>query len=269
MSRLDSCFSKLKQQNKTALIPFITAGDPHYAITVSLMHSMVEAGADIIELGIPFSDPMADGPVIQLSSERALDKGMSLKKVLEIVAEFRKQDTSTPIILMGYLNPIEWMGYEEFANAAGDAGVDGVLTVDMPPEESEELAPILQRKQIDPIFLIAPTSTEQRIVKIAMAARGFIYYVAVKGVTGSSALDVTEVHERIDYVRHLSNMPIGVGFGIKDAASAAAVAEFADGVVVGSAIVNRIAEMANDSDDKIIATVCELLSSMRTAMDKE
>jgi tryptophan synthase alpha chain len=231
------------------------------------MHAMVESGADIIELGIPFSDPMADGPVIQAACERALEQKVSLRQVLELVRSFRERDKQTPVVLMGYLNPIEVMGYLKFAQAAIEVGVDGVLTVDLPPEEAQELVAVFREVDLDPIFLIAPTSDEKRIRLICEVASGFIYYVSLKGVTGASTLNMDSVQQRLYEIRKHAKVPIGVGFGIKDATSAAAVAQVADAVVVGSALVRRIA--ANVQRVEAIAgEVSSLLSSMREAMDK-
>ena len=267
MSRLPACFVALKAANKTALVPFITAGDPHPSVTVNLMHDMVKAGASVLELGIPFSDPMAEGPVIQLACERALKHNVSLTNVISMVKEFRTQDTQTPIVLMGYTNPVEVMGYEKFANAAGDAGVDGLILVDMPPEEGADLIKELKANNIDMIFLLAPTTTDERMELICEQASGFVYYVSLKGVTGAANLDVDSVVEKVNQIRTHTSLPVGVGFGIRDAQSAAQVAAVADAVVVGSAIVNRIAENVNDTE-KFSQQICELLTSMREAMDQ-
>ena len=266
MSRIAGCFAALKENNKTALIPFITAGDPQLDVTVPLMHTLVEQGADIIELGVPFSDPMADGPVIQRASERALEHNMSLSDVLAVVTEFRKTNLDTPVVLMGYLNPIEIMGYEAFAAAAQDAGVDGVLTVDIPPEEGNDLINAMRAHELDPIYLLAPTSTEERIRKITSTASGFVYYVSLKGVTGAANLDVDAVSAKLDAIRQTTEMPVGVGFGIKDAATAKAMAAIADAVVVGSAIVQRVEDNVGDTA-AILASVGELIAEMRTAID--
>ncbi len=267
MSRLHACFEALKAANKTALVPFVTAGDPHPSITVNLMHDMVKAGASVLELGVPFSDPMAEGPVIQLACERALKHNVSLTDVLDMVKAFRTQDAQTPIVLMGYTNPVEVMGYKKFASAAADAGVDGLILVDLPPEEGAELISQLKANEIDMIYLLAPTSTDERIAFICEQASGFVYYVSLKGVTGSANLDVGSVIEKVNQIRTHTAIPVGVGFGIRDAQSAAQVAAVADAVVVGSAIVNRIAENVGDPE-KISQQVCELLVSMRKAMDK-
>jgi len=266
MSRLTSCFEKLQASGKKALMPYITAGDSNPSITVPLMHRMVESGADIIELGIPFSDPMADGPTVQLACERALVHHTSLHDTIAMMAEFRKTDDTTPVILMGYLNPVETMGYEEFAQAASSAGVDGLLTVDLPPEEATDVVDILKSYNIDPIFLLSPTTTNERIKIISDAGSGFLYYVSLKGVTGSSALNVEEVAERVKTIKSISSLPVGVGFGVKDASSASAVSKVSDGAIVGSAIV-KIIENNVDDADTIMDQIGTLLVSMRTAMD--
>lgn len=266
MSRLSETFARLRQDNRKALIPFITAGDPNPEWTVPTLHAMVGAGADIIELGIPFSDPMADGPVIQRASERALTHDVSIRQAINMVAEFRQQDTLTPIVLMGYLNPIECIGYETFAEAAQTAGIDGVITVDMPPEEADDLIAAFSQTALDPVFLLAPNSTEQRIKKISAKTGGYLYYVALKGVTGASNIDLLEVENKLKQIRSLSDWPITVGFGIKDASTASAIARIADGVVVGSAIVNLIETMI-EQPDQARKSIVELLESMRTAMD--
>ncbi|HIP81191.1 MAG TPA: tryptophan synthase subunit alpha [Leucothrix mucor] len=266
MTRLSNCFKSLQQSNKKALIPYITAGDSNPSITVPLMHKMVEAGADIIELGVPFSDPMADGPTIQLACERALKHHTSLHDVITMTAEFRQTNKETPIVLMGYLNPVEAMGYKEFAIAASKAGVDGLLTVDLPPEEGEELVDILKTNNIDPIFLLSPTTTSERIKKVVAVGSGYLYYVSLKGVTGSSTLNIDEVKTRVTEIKAASNMPVGVGFGIKDAQSASDVSAVSDGVIVGSAIVKIIENNADDADT-ILNEISALLVSMREAMD--
>ncbi len=267
MSRLQACFETLKSANKTALIPFITAGDPHPSVTVDLMHDMVNAGASILELGVPFSDPMAEGPVIQLACERALVHNVSLNDVLAMVKAFRETDSDTPIVLMGYTNPVEVMGYQTFAQSAGEAGVDGLILVDLPPEEGAELIDALKANQLDMIYLLAPTTTDARIKLICDQASGFVYYVSLKGVTGAANLDVDSVVEKMTQIRKHTQLPIGVGFGIRDAKSAAQVAAVSDAVVVGSAIVNRIAENTQNPE-KASQQVCELLQSMRDEMDK-
>ncbi|ASK33998.1 tryptophan synthase subunit alpha [Alloalcanivorax mobilis] len=267
MSRIQDCFARLGEQQRKALIPYITAGDPTLEVTVPAMHAMVEAGADVIELGVPFSDPMADGPVIQKACERALRAGTSLTRVLEMVGQFRRDNDTTPVVLMGYLNPVEIMGYARFADACVAAGVDGVLLVDLPPEECEDVAPLFRERGIDLIFLIAPTTTDARIRSIAAAASGYLYYVSVKGVTGSASLDVNEVAARVETIRNLAQLPIGVGFGIKDAQSAQAVSRVSDGVVVGSVLVSQAAEH-EQHPEKIAPAMAAILADMRAAMDK-
>lgn len=266
MSRLAACFAALKAQGKTALIPYVTAGDPHPSITVPLMHSMVAAGANIIELGVPFSDPMADGPTIQQAHERALAHHTSLRDILAMVTEFRQTNQTTPVVLMGYLNPIEIMGYETFAKAAQAAGVDGVLTVDLPPEEGMGVLPMFREHGLDPIFLISPTTPTVRMQSVAAAGGGFVYYVSLKGVTGANTLDVAQVAQRLAQIREHTDLPVGVGFGIKDATTAAAVAQVADAVVVGSAVIKQIEAHLNDHAT-IMKNISDLLASMRQAMD--
>lgn len=267
MSRLTACFSALKASGTKALIPYIVAGDPTPEITVDVLHALVAAGSNVLEIGVPFSDPMADGPTITLGHERALMHHVSLRDVLKMVSEFRRKDTQTPIVLMGYLNPIEAMGYAAFADASAEAGVDGVLTVDMPPEEADELMAEYKRVGIDPIYLLAPTTTMARAARITAAASGYVYYVSLNGVTGSAALDVDAVSTRIAQLRSLTQLPIGVGFGIKDAESAAAVARVADGVVVGSVLVQRMGELAA-THQQIPAAVASILAPLRAAIDQ-
>ena len=264
MSRITATFLKLQEQRKKALIPFVTAGDPSPELSVPLMHAMVSAGADIVELGIPFSDPMADGPAIQRSSERAIKLGVGLRNVLGYVAEFRKTNDTTPVVLMGYANPIEHMGYEAFAKAARASGVDGVLVVDYPPEEGGDLFKYLGEQQLDPIFLLAPTSSDARIAAVGKLARGYVYYVSLKGVTGAANIDLTEVAAKLPRIKASTQLPIGVGFGIRDAATAKAVAGIADAVVIGSRIIQEI-ESSNASN--VLDNVSKLLSRIRTAMD--
>lgn len=266
MSRIISCFQNLRQRGRKALIPYITAGDPHPEVTVPMLHGLVKAGADIIELGVPFSDPMADGPTIQKAYERALAEGMSLPQVLQLVGQFRQTDATTPVVLMGYLNPIEAMGYERFAAQAAEAGIDGVLTVDLPPEEAPPLTDLLREAGLDPIFLLAPTSTPERIQRVAQVACGYVYYVSLKGVTGSSAIDADAVGEKLALIKRHIDLPIGVGFGIKNASTAAAIARVADAVVVGSAIVELMGEPGVELD-AMQTRVSSLVASMRHAMD--
>lgn len=266
MSRIDGIFSQLRQKGRKALIPYITAGDPQPAMTVDLMHDLVSAGADIIELGVPFSDPMADGPTIQRASERALLHKVSLTKVLEMVGCFRQTNTRTPVVLMGYLNPMEAMGSERFCMLAKQAGIDGVLTVDMPPEEAEDWVEALRRVDIDPIFLLAPTTTTERVTYINRYASGYLYYVSLKGVTGAANMDIDSVTAKLSLLRAHTDLPLGVGFGIKDAAGAAAVARVADAVVVGSALIGQI-ERHLAHPEQISGEIKRFLHSLRSAMD--
>jgi len=269
MSRIQQCFTRLQAQGRKALIPYITAGDPDIATTPGLMHALVQNGADIIELGFPFSDPSSDGPVIQRAIERSLAQKTTLRKVLDAVATFRKSDTSTPVVLMGYLNPVEFMGYRKFAAAAVSAGVDGVLLVDMPPEEAHELHAILKQTPLDTIFLVAPTTSEARMEAICRESSGYVYYVSLKGVTGAAHLDIDSVGTNLARLRRHTSLPLGVGFGIRDSASAASIAAVADAVVVGSALINRIAELAPGqqySQTQLVAQTA-LIADMRHAMD--
>ncbi|SDS40956.1 tryptophan synthase, alpha chain [Halopseudomonas litoralis] len=267
MSRIKQCFDTLRADGRKALIPYFTAGDPNPEMTLPLMHELVEAGVDVIELGIPFSDPMADGPVIQLAMERALAHDVSLRDVLDMVRAFRTTNQTTPVVLMGYLNPMERMGYQAFAEQAADAGIDGVLTVDLPPEEAEEVVPLFREYGLDCIFLLAPTTTLARARKICELASGYVYYVSLKGVTGSAALNVTEVAEKLEQLRTVTDLPIGVGFGIADGASAAAVGAVADGVVVGSVLVKQIAAHVGDPV-QARAGITAVIRDMRAAMDR-
>ncbi len=266
MSRIEGRFAALRAAGRTALIPYVTAGDPEPSVTVPLLHALVEAGADLLEIGVPFSDPMADGPVIQAACERALKHHVSLHQVLDMVREFRSRDGDTPIVLMGYLNPVEVMGYETFARAARDAGVDGVLTVDLPPEEAQDLVDALRAHAIDPVFLAAPTSDDARIERMDGMGGGFLYYVSFKGVTGANRLDVGAVADKLAEIRRHTRLPVGVGFGIHDPESAASVAAVADAVVVGSALVKRIAALA-DEPQRIPPEAPALIAAMRAAMD--
>ena len=265
MSRIKSTFDRLAGEGRKALIPFITAGDPDVALTLPLMHTLVEAGADVIELGVPFSDPMADGPTIQRASERALAKGMSLRKVLELVIAFRATDVKTPVVLMGYANPIEAMGLEKFAAAASQAGVDGVLVVDYPPEEAATFGAAMKSNGMDPIFLLAPTSTAARIAQVAEIASGYVYYVSLAGVTGSGALNVEAVAERLPLIREKTGLPVGVGFGIRDAATAARIAGIADAVVVGSRIIE---EIEKSTAETACANVKAMVADIRRGVDE-
>jgi len=269
LSRISERFRKLAEQGRKALIPYIVAGDPQLDVTVPLMHRLVESGADIIELGVPFSDPMAEGPVIQQGHERALANGTSLQRVLGMLGEFRKSDTDTPVLLMGYANPVMHMGYGAFVDAASEVGLDGLLTVDIPPEEVEEVNTELKRAGMDNIFLIAPTTPDERIGRIADSASGFIYYVSLKGVTGAGHLDTAEVARRLADIRRHSNLPVAVGFGIKDAESARAVAQVSDGVVVGSALISTAAKVIADGGNSsaAIEAAAALLGSIRQGID--
>jgi tryptophan synthase alpha chain len=240
MNRIDATFAKLAAARRTALIPYVTVGDPSLELTSAIIDALVIAGADVIELGVPFSDPMADGPVIQRASERALRRGVSLMNVLALVRRFRERNSTTPIVLMGYANPVETMGLERFADAARDAGVDGVLIVDYPPEEAEAYATALEARRIAPIFLLSPTTPESRMDAVARVARGYVYYVSLKGVTGAGHLDTGEVTRKLAEIRRHVRIPVGVGFGIRDAASARLIAAHADAVVIGSRIIEEI-----------------------------
>jgi tryptophan synthase alpha chain len=265
MSRIAETFKKLQAQKKKALIPFVTAGDPAPVMTVPIMRALVSAGADIIELGVPFSDPMADGPTIQRSSERALKHNVGLKDVLGFVREFRTSDSTTPVVLMGYANPIEAMGYEVFAASAQDAGVDGVLVVDYPPEESVQLAGLLKKHGIDSIFLLSPTSEDKRIRQVGVMASGYIYYVSLKGVTGAANIDLQEVAAKLPQIRSHIKLPIGVGFGIRDAQTAKAIASISDAVVIGSRLVQ---EIESSGRDQVIGNLTALVGGIRRAMDE-
>ena len=264
MSRIQGRFEALAKAKRKALIPYITAGDPHPSLTVPLMRGLVEAGADIIELGVPFSDPMADGPVIQRSGERALKFGVGLKDILGMVTEFRRTDRATPIVLMGYANPVEAMGVGNFVGAAKIAGVDGVIVVDYPPEECEEFAALARKNDIDPVFLLAPTSTKKRIDEVARSGSGYLYYVSLRGVTGAANIDLSDVARHIPQIRKATRLPIGVGFGIRDAESAKRVAQTADAVVIGSRIIQ---EIEAGSADSAVTRVKAFLKPIREALD--
>ena len=265
MSRIQSVFQRLQGEGRKALIPFITAGDPDASLTVPLMHALVDAGADILELGVPFSDPMADGPTIQRASERALAKGMRMRTVLALVAEFRSTNANTPVVLMGYANPVEAMGLERFAEQAAQAGVDGVLIVDYPPEEAVRFGTAMKGKGMDPIFLLAPTSTDARVAQVAEIASGYIYYVSLAGVTGAGHLNVDAVAQRLPAIREKTGLPVGVGFGIRDAASAGRIAAIADAVVVGSRIIE---EIEKSTAETACANVHTLVAELRRGMDE-
>jgi len=264
MSRIAAKFEALKRQGRKALIPFITAGDPDPGLAVPLMHALARAGADVIELGVPFSDPMADGPVIQRSSERALKHGVSLRGVLGYVAEFRKTDRDTPVVIFGYANPIESLGVERFADAAKAADADGVLVVDYPPEEAQPLVQALDARGLDTIFLLSPTTTDERLESIARLGRGYLYYVSVRGVTGAANIDVADVAARVRRVHDFTRLPVGVGFGIRDAATAKAIAAVSDAVVIGSALVQEIEKAPRD---KVTERAAAFLAPIRQALD--
>jgi tryptophan synthase alpha chain len=265
MSRIQSTLSSLAANNKKGLIPFITAGDPAADMTVPLMHALVAGGSDIIELGVPFSDPMADGPVIQRASERALANGVGLRQVLQFVREFRTTNQNTPVVLMGYANPIERMGIPAFIDAAAEAGVDGVLVVDYPPEECEDFAAAMKQKGLDAIFLLAPTSTDERIGQVGKIASGYVYYVSLKGVTGSGHLDLQAVADMIPRIKKQINVPVGVGFGIRDAQTAKAIASVSDAVVIGSRIIQ---ELENTPRDQAVQAVQSFIAGIRQALDE-
>ena len=263
-SRIANTFARLAGEKRKALIPFVTAGDPFPQITVTLMHAMVDAGADIIELGVPFSDPMADGPVIQRSSERALKFGVGLNDVLSYVSDFRKTNKTTPVVLMGYANPIERMGLKIFAERASTAGMDGVLVVDYPPEESHEFVQAMDASGIDVIYLLSPTSSPDRIKLVSAAARGYIYYVSLKGVSGAANIDTSEVESMIAKIKSQTNLPVGVGFGIRDGETAKRIAGFADAVVIGSRIIQ---EIEASTPETAVEKVRLLLKNIRETMD--
>ena len=268
MSRIASTFRRLQAQGRKALIPYVTAGFPYPDVTPALMHAMVQAGADIIELGVPFSDPMADGPVIQRAGERALAHGIGMSQVLEMVRQFRQQDADTPVVLMGYANPVERYeikhGAQRFARDAAAAGVDGVLIVDYPPEECEEFAAKLKARDMDLIFLLAPTSTEERMQQVARVASGYVYYVSLKGVTGSGALDTSAVEAMLPRIRQHVSVPVGVGFGIRDAQTAQTVGQVADAVIIGSRIIDLL---DNQPHEKIVPLAIDFLRGVRKALD--
>jgi tryptophan synthase alpha chain len=264
MSRIQGRFEALAKAKRKALIPYIMAGDPHPSLTVPLLHGLVEAGADIIEFGVPFSDPMADGPVVQRSGERALKHGVGLKDVLSLVKQFREKDKTTPMVLMGYANPIEAMGVEKFAAAAKAAGIDGVIVVDYPPEECLEFSALMKKSDIDPVFLLAPTSTQKRIDEVARSGSGYLYYVSLRGVTGAANIDISEIKEKIPLIRKATKMPIGVGFGIRDAESAKRIAQTADAVVIGSRIIQ---EIEGGRPEEAVTRVKNFLQPIRQALD--
>lgn len=267
MNRITQTLNALKQANKKALVTYIVNGDPTPETTLPAMHALVESGADIIELGVPFSDPMAEGPVIQRGHERALAHGTSLTGTLDIVSAFRETNKFTPVVLMGYSNPIERMGYDVFAKKASDAGIDGLITVDLPPEEAGELDKSLREVDVKNIFLIAPTTTEKRMGDIAAMASGFIYYVSLKGVTGAGHLDISSVEEQVNKIRTKSDLPLLVGFGIKDSESATAVSSVADGVVVGSVLVNAMGESSATDQKEVLNKLKNIVHPIRAGLD--
>lgn len=264
--RIQTRFAQLKSQGRTALIPYIVAGDPAPEWSAKLMHALVEGGADLLEFGVPFSDPEADGPDLQAASERALAHGINLKNILEEVARFRRADSDTPVILMGYLNPIERMGYAEFASAAQQAGVDGLLVVNMPPEEAGTLQSEIRRQGLDSIYLLAPTTTDERALKIANEASGFLYYVSLRGTTGSNRLNLDEARARLIHLRSFTELPLAVGFGISDGETVRALSEVADAVVVGAVIARQIAALV-DSPELIAAQLKNFMAELRAAAD--
>lgn len=265
MNRIDTRFAQLKASNRKALIPFVTAGDPFLDATTPVMHALVDAGADVIELGVPFSDPMADGPTIQRSSERAIARGGGLRHVLEVVRAFRADDNATPVVLMGYLNPIEIRGAQAFARAAVDAGVDGVLLVDLPPEEAGELRQAFDPVGLALVLLASPTTTDARVRQLCAEAQGYLYYVSFAGVTGADRLDTGAASDRLHMIREQAGVPVVAGFGIRDAATARAMAVEADGVVVGSALVAAIAGASDAREAADLAAV--FLRPLRAAID--
>ena len=269
MSRLGPLLEQLKSEGRRAVIPYLVAGDPNEDLTVPLMHALVDAGADIIEVGVPFSDPMSEGPTIQKGHERALEGGTSLKSTLALVEEFRRSNATTPLVLMGYANPLERQGYAFVADACADAGIDGLITVDLPPEEVSAMNAELQRRELDNIFLISPTTSDERVATITEQASGFIYYVALKGVTGAGHLDTEAVEAHLSLIRGHTDLPVAVGFGIKDAETAATVAGCADAVVVGSALVDCVAAdfASNGNAATAIERANSLISTIRTGVN--
>ncbi len=264
MSRIAATFARLRQEGRKALIPFITAGDPAPADCVPLMHALVAGGADIVELGVPFSDPMADGPVIQRSSERALKHGVTLRDVIAYVAEFRRTNAETPVVLFGYANPVESMGIESFAAAAKAAGADGALVVDYPPEEAQRLVDTLDAAGLDTVFLLSPTTSDVRLAQVVALGRGYLYYVSLKGVTGAANIDVGDVAQHIEHIRKFTKLPVGVGFGIRDGQTAHSVAQIADAVVIGSRLVQEIESAPADA----VARAQAFMAGIRSAMDQ-
>lgn len=268
MNRMNKRLAETRAQGRKALVAYIVSGDPVTEVTLPTMHAMVAAGVDVIELGVPFSDPMAEGSVIQLAHERALLHNTSLRSTMDVVRAFRETDSETPVVLMGYANPVERMGYQVFSETAAKAGVDGVLTVDLPPEEAVALNEELKKVDIENIYLLAPTTTEQRCADIAALAGGFLYYVSLKGVTGAGHLDTDEVQRKVEMIRGLTDLPICVGFGIKDAESAKAVTANADGAVVGSLLVAEMGRLAGRPVDEIASAVADLIRPLRIGLDE-
>ncbi|MBE0493412.1 MAG: tryptophan synthase subunit alpha [Thiomicrospira sp.] len=268
MNRIKTRLAQLKAENRTALIPYITAGDPEPTATLELMKLMVEEGADLIELGVPFSDPMADGPVIQKAVERALKHNMSLKQVLSVVKQFRETDNETPVLLMGYLNPVEAMGFEHFAQQAELAGLDGVLTVDMPPEETAGYTEVLAKHHLDRVFLVSPTTPKSRLKAVAEQGSGFVYYVSLKGVTGTGKLDVGNVRTQVDLLKQQVDLPVGIGFGIRDAESAYQMAQVGEAVIIGSALVSLIEQHQQEGLLAIKQALIKQMRVFRHALDQ-
>jgi tryptophan synthase alpha chain len=264
MSRIAATFAALQKSGRKALIPYVTSGDPFADATVDIMLAMAQAGADVIELGVPFSDPMADGPVIQKAGERALARGIGMPQVLGFVRGFRKTNQTTPVVLMGYANPVERYGIDRFVVDAKAAGVDGVLVVDYPPEECEEFAATLRSNDIDPIFLLAPTSTDARMAHVGRIASGYVYYVSLKGVTGAGNLDTAAVAAMIPRIKQFVKLPVGVGFGIRDAKTARAVAAVSDAVVIGTALVQLLETCTRDN---VAAAAGQFIAGIRAALD--
>lgn len=271
MTRIETTFNTLKQQDKKALIPYVMAGDPAPSVTVELLHELVRHGADMIELGLPFSDPMADGPTIALAGERALAGGTSTRQAIEMVKEFRKTNSDTPIILMGYLNPVEIIGYDRFISLCEDAGVDGILMVDLPPAEAGTFTERLASHSMNEIFLLSPTTLPERRQQVLTHCGGYIYYVSLKGVTGSASLDTADVGQQVTAIKAETDLPVCVGFGIRDGESAKAVSEFADGVIVGSELVRHFADLSDHTDAAAIATaqgkIMDKMDELRAAID--
>ncbi len=268
MSRIASTLAELMSANKTALVPYVTAGDPHPNMTVELMHLLVEQGANMIELGVPFSDPMADGPVIQKAVERALAHQVTLRDVLAMVKRFRTENDVTPVILMGYLNPVEAMGYETFAQAAAEAGVDGVLTVDMPPEESTGYLQAIKDTGLDRVFMVSPTTPDNRLAAVNEQGSGFVYYVSLKGVTGSKALDVADVNQHVAALKQHTQLPIGIGFGIRNGEAAYNMAKIGNAVIVGSALVTILETHADSDKAQMMAAITEKMTEFKEAIDQ-